>query len=140
MNAFSFLSEKSVSTLKLQRYSPVVSFGSFIILSFSALFIGWVIFYCRRYRDEIYNDPSWINFCVWHEARVEVVLLLIDSYLLQYYLLGKKTLSFPSLNCLDSFTPESIGYISMDLSGLCSANLHVFHYQYHNVLITMALW
>ena len=72
MNAFSFLSEKSVSTLKLQRYSPVVSFGSFIILSFSALFIGWVIFYHRKYRDELYNDPSWINFCVWREARVEV--------------------------------------------------------------------
>lgn len=58
MNAFSFLCEKSVSALKLQRYSPVVSFGSFIILSFSASFIGWVIFYCRRCRDEINNDPS----------------------------------------------------------------------------------
>lgn len=75
-NAFSFLSEKSTS--KLQRYSSVVSFGSFIVLSL--------------YTD-VY-DLCWVNFCVWYEARVEVHFypLYIESYLLRWCLLKKLSL------------------------------------------------
>lgn len=139
MIAFSFLSEKSVSTLKLQRYSPVVSFGSFIILSLVHYLLVGLFFILEDTEMSYIMIHLELTFVCGVRQELKFSFTPYRQLLVAVLFVGRRPV-FSLIELLRFLDPHINWLCKHGSFWTLSANLCVFHYQHHSVLITMALW